>query len=144
MKNVEIPIEMELPQHFLKYGSETSFPAHAVVYREKDPIGKTPVFYVAAGLVKVEYPVRSQTFSLWVHPDSIFGLVEPLAECPRLCTVQAMERTVCYTWDMEGFFLAAGVSWELAVAAITGLSRELRTLNAEFGERIHALGKASP
>jgi len=132
---------MELPQPFLKYGSEVSFPARSLIYRRADPVGERPVFYVAAGLIKVEYPVRSQTFSLWLHPDSIFGLVEPLADCARLCSVQAMERTVCYSWDLEGFFLAAGLSWELAVAAITGMSRELRTLNAEFGERISAAPK---
>jgi hypothetical protein len=28
------------------------------------------------------------------------------------------------------------VSWELALVATTGLTRELRILNAEFGERI--------
>ncbi|HET6452236.1 MAG TPA: cyclic nucleotide-binding domain-containing protein [Spirochaetia bacterium] len=134
---------MQLPQRFLQYGEEISFPAHTTVYRPDDPVGARPVFYVAAGLMKVQYPVSSQTFSLWLHPDSIFGLVEPLAECPRLCTVQAMEHTICYAWDLEGFFLASGVSWELAVAAITGLSRELRTLNAEFGERLHASQKDS-
>ncbi len=120
-----------------------TFPAHSTVYQAADRVGERPVFYVAAGLVKVQYPLKSESFTLWVHPDSIFGLVEPLADCARLCTVQAMERTVCYTWDLEGFFLAAGVSWELAVAAITGLSRELRTLNAEFGERLQAAGKGA-
>ena len=50
-----------------------------------------------------------------------------------------MERTICYTWDLEGFFTAAGVKWELALAATTGLTRELRILNAEFGERFRAL-----
>jgi CRP-like cAMP-binding protein len=130
---------MELPQRFLQYGAQVTFPAHTLIYRGADPVGARPVFYVVAGLIKVEYPLRTETFSLWLHPDSIFGLVEPLAECARLCTVQAMERTLCYAWDREGFFTAAGVSWELALAAITGMSRELRTLNAEFGERLRAL-----
>ena len=134
---------MDLPQKFLQYGTEVSFPAHTAVYRASDPVGPRPVFYVAAGLVKMDYPVRSETFSLWLHPDSIFGLVEPLSEGTRLCTAQAMERTVCYTWDMDGFFTAAGVSWELALAAITGMSRELRTLNAEFGERLRAAQKGA-
>ena len=47
-----------------------------------------------------------------------------------------MERTIIYQWDLEGFFTAAGVSWELALVATTGLTRELRILNAEFGERL--------
>jgi len=127
---------MALPQRFLQYGTEVSFPERTLIYRAGDPAGARPVFYIAAGLIKVEYPVRSETFALWLHPDSMFGLAEPLADCPRLCTVRAMERTVCYGWDLEGFFTAAGVSWELALAAITGMSRELRTLNAEFGERL--------
>jgi hypothetical protein len=50
-----------------------------------------------------------------------------------------MERTICYTWDLESFFTAAGVSWELALASTTGMTRELRILNAEFGERLRTL-----
>ncbi len=106
--------------------------------------GPRPIFYVIAGLVKIEYPVRDSTFSLWLHPDSIFGLVEPLAACPRLAATHAMERTICYTWDLEGFFTAAGVTWELALSATTGMTRELRILNAEFGERFKALEKGNP
>jgi len=71
---------------------------------------------VIAGLLKIEYPIQGSNFTLWVPPDGIFGLVEPQAECARLCAVQAMERTICYVWDLEGFFTAAGVSWELALA----------------------------
>ena len=134
---------MDLPQRFLQYGSETSFPERALVYRAGDPVGKQPVFFIAAGLIKVEYPVQSETFALWLHPASLFGLVEPLADCPRLCTARTMERTVCYAWDLEGFFTAAGVSWELALAAITGMSRELRTLNAEFGDRLRQAQKGA-
>ena len=127
---------MELIPRFLQYGEETSFDARESIYRAGDPVGGRPVFYVVAGLVKIAYPLRDSSFALWLHPDSIFGLVEPLAECPRLCTVQTMERTICYGWDLEGFFTAAGVSWELALAATSGMSRELRILNAEFGERL--------
>ena len=127
---------MELLPRFLQYGEEISFPARASVYRAGDVVGARPVFYVVAGLLKVGYPTRDSSFALWLHPDSLFGLVEPLAECERLCVVQTMERTICYSWDLEGFFTAAGVSWELALAATSGMSRELRILNAEFGERL--------
>ena len=127
---------MELIPRFLQYGEETSFDAREPIYRAGDPVGARPVFYVVAGLVKVAYPLRDSSFALWLHPDSIFGLAEPLAECSRLCTVHTMERTICYSWDLEGFFTAAGVSWELALAATSGMSRELRILNAEFGERL--------
>jgi hypothetical protein len=121
---------------FLQYGEETSAPSRSLLYNVNDPIGDKPVFYVVAGLLKVEYPLRDSVFTLWVPPDSMVGLVEPLAECNRLCDVHIMERTILYRWDMEGFFTATGVSWELALAATTGLTRELRILNAEFGERL--------
>jgi len=132
---------MELLPRFLQYGEEISFPSRSPIYRSGEPVRAKPVFYVVAGLLKVEYPVRDATFTLWLPPDSIFGLVEPLAECARLSVVQTMERTICYTWDLEGFFTAAGVSWELALAATTGMTRELRILNAEFGERLGLLEK---
>jgi CRP-like cAMP-binding protein len=127
---------MDALPRFLQYGEEKSFPARTPIYRTGEPVGAKPVFYVIAGLLKLEYPVRDSTFTLWLPPDSIFGLVEPLAECERLSVVQAMERTICYTWDLEGFFTAAGVSWELALSATTGMTRELRILNAEFGEKL--------
>jgi hypothetical protein len=130
---------MELLPRFLQYGEEISFPSRGSIYAPGAPIGTRPIFYVIAGLVKIEYPVRDSTFALWLHPDSIFGLVEPLAGCARLAFTHAMERTICYSWDLEGFFTAAGVSWELGLAATTGLTRELRILNAEFGERLKAL-----
>ena len=125
----------ELPQ-FLQYGEEVSFPSHEPIYGLGDPVGDKPIYYVIAGLAKLEYPLSSSSFPLWITPDSIFGLVEPLAECARLGTVQSRERVILYRWDLEGFFNAAGVSWELALAAITGLTRELRIMNAEFGERL--------
>ena len=128
----------KLPR-YLEYGEQTTCPSRRIIYRAGDPVGDKPVFYVIAGLVKVEYPLSGSTFTLWMPPDVIFGLVEPLAECDRLCVVHAMERTILYRWDVEGFFTAAGVSWELAVVATTGLTRELRILNAEFGERLGLL-----
>jgi hypothetical protein len=127
---------MNILPRYLQYGEESSHPARSVIYTAGDPVGEKPVFYIIAGLIKIEYPLSESIFTLWVHPESIFGLVEPLAGCARLCVVNAMERTIVYRWDMEGFFTAAGVSYELAKVATTGLTRELRILNAEFGERL--------
>ncbi len=132
----KILAEMEELSRFLQYGEEVSFPSHEPIYNVGDPVGDKPIYYVIAGLAKLEYPLSASSFPLWITPDSIFGLVEPLAECPRLGTVQSRERIILYRWDLEGFFTAAGVSWELALAAITGLTRELRIMNAEFGERL--------
>ena len=130
---------MDILPRFLQYGEQIVRPSRSVMYRSGDPVGDKPVFYVIAGLVKVEYPLRDSTFTLWSAPDSIFGLVEPLAESTRLGVVQTMEKSILYQWDLEGFFTAASVSWELALAATTGLTRELRILNAEFGERLGIL-----
>jgi hypothetical protein len=125
----------ELP-HFLQYGEEVTLPSHTPIYSVGEAVGDKPICYVIAGLAKLEYPLAASSFPLWVGPDNIFGLVEPLAECRRLGTVQSRERIILYRWDLEGFHTAAGVSWELALAAITGLTRELRIMNAEFGERL--------
>ena len=127
---------MEARPTFLQYGEEITFPAHSQIFGLGDAVGDKSIYYVIAGLAKLEYPLSASTFPLWITPDNIFGLVEPLAQCARLCIVQAMERTILYGWDLEGFYTAAGVSWELAFASITGLTRELRILNAEFGERL--------
>ncbi len=121
---------------YLEYGEETSLPSRSVIYSTGDATGDKPVYYLIAGLIKLEYPMSASTFPIWLHPDSIFGLVEPLAESNRLCVVQAMERTILYRWDLESFFTAAAVSWELAMVATTGMTRELRIMNAEFGQRI--------
>jgi hypothetical protein len=120
----------------LQYGEEFAVPARNTLFGYGETPAAKPIFYLVAGLGKTEDRMREGRFSLWIAPDSLFGLVEPLAECARLCTATAMERTILYRWDLEGFYTAAGVSWELGLAAATGLTRELRILNAEFGERL--------
>ncbi len=127
---------MEDHPHFLQYGEEVTFPAHEQIFSAGDPVGDKPIYYVIAGMAKLEYPLAAASFPLWIMPDSLFGLVEPLAECARLGSVQSAERIILYRWNMEGFQLASSVSWELGFAAITGLTRELRIMNAEFGERL--------
>ena len=127
---------MDTLPRYLQYGEELAVPARGSVFPAGAQPDEKPIYYLVAGLVKTEYRLREGRFTLWIAPDTLFGLVEPLAECSRLCSATAMERTILYRWDMEGFFTAAGVSWELALVATTGLTRELRILNAEFGERI--------
>ncbi len=127
---------MEDHPHFLQYGEEVSFSAREQIFSVGDPVGDKPIYYVIAGLAKLEYRLAASSFPLWITPDNLFGLVEPLAECERIGSVLAAERIILYRWDLEGFYTAAGVSWELGLAAITGLTRELRIMNAEFGERL--------
>jgi CRP-like cAMP-binding protein len=127
---------MEDHPHFLQYGEEVTFPAHEWIFSAGDPVGDKPIYYVIAGLAKLDYPLAATAFPLWIMPDGLFGLVEPFSECARLGSVQSSERIILYRWSLEGFHLASSVSWELGFAAITGLTRELRILNAEFGERL--------
>jgi len=127
---------MDILPRYLQYGEEFAVPTRSCLFSPGDAPKEKPVFYIVAGLVKIEYLLRTGKFPLWAAPDTLFGLVEPLAECARLSAAHAMERTILYRWDLEGFFTAAGVSWELALVATTGLTRELRILNAEFGEQI--------
>jgi CRP-like cAMP-binding protein len=131
--------EMDALPRYLQYGEQAILPSRSVIFGPYDSVGDKPVFYIIAGLVRIEYRVGDSRLPLYMTPDTIFGLVEALAESNRLCTARAMEKTIVYRWDLESFFTAAGVSWELALSATTGMTRELRILNAEFGERIGAL-----
>jgi CRP-like cAMP-binding protein len=129
---------MDALPRYLQYGEQVIFPSRASLYRTGDPIPEKPVFYIIAGLVRIEYSLSGRRLPLYAAPDSLFGLIEPLAESDRLCVAQAMEKSIVYRWTLDDFFTAAGVSWELALNAITGMTRELRILNAEFGERLGA------
>lgn len=126
---------METLPRWLQYGAQVSYPSQAHVFAAGDPIGDKPVFYVIAGLVKLDFSLGGVSVPLYLVPDSVFGLVEPLAECARLCLATTSERTLLYRWDLDGFFAASGVSWELALNATVGLTRQLRILNAEFEAR---------
>ncbi len=127
---------METLPRWLEYGEQVSLPSRATVFSRGDPIGDKPIFYLIAGLVKLEFDLGGRLMPLYLVPDGLFGLVEPLAQCPRLSLAMTTERTLLYRWDLEGFFTASGVHWELALNATTGLTRELRILNAEFEARV--------
>jgi CRP-like cAMP-binding protein len=129
---------MDALPRYLQYGEQIVVPQRTLMYSPGDVPDDKPVFYVIAGLVKIEYRFGEDRLPLYATPDAIFGLVEPLAESGRLCSALSLEKTIVYRWDLESFFTAAEVSWELALAATTGLTRELRILNAEFGERLRS------
>ena len=46
---------METLPRYLQYGEQTSFTTHDRIFAAGDPVGEKPVFYIIAGLVKVEY-----------------------------------------------------------------------------------------
>ncbi len=130
---------MDILPSYLQYGEQVSFAPRTRIFSSDDPPGEKPILYIIAGLVKVEYRLTEARLPLYLTPDMIFGLVDPLAECNRLYSALALEKTMLYRWTLDDFFTAAGISWELALVATTGMTRELRILNAEFGERVGSL-----
>jgi CRP-like cAMP-binding protein len=126
---------MDTLPRWLEYGEQVSYPSRATIFARGDSMGDRPVFYLIAGLVKLEFTLAGEATPLYLVPDTVFGLVEPLAECARLSEAVSTERTLLYRWDLDGFFTAAGVYPELALSATTALTRELRILNAEFEAR---------
>ena len=121
----------------LQYGEKVRIEPGARIYSVADPISNHPIFYIIAGLIRMEIALANgATIPIYLHPDSVFGAVETLLDCPRLTTAYCMENSILYRWDREGFDVASSVSWELALETITGMTRTLRILNAEFGDRL--------
>jgi len=121
----------------LQYGEQLRAEPGTMLYKPGDPASGASIFYIVAGLVRLDLPLADR-LPVYVHPDSVFGLVETLASCPRLTGAYCLESSILYRWDREGFDLASSVSWELAFNTITGLTQYLRVLNAEFSSRLRA------
>lgn len=129
----------------LLYGEKVRIDAGTVLYAAGDPLAKHPIYYVIAGLVRLEVPTgREGKLPVYLLPDSVFGTVEQLLDCPRLSTAYCMENSILYRWDGEGFDVASSVSWELALQTITGLTQLLRIMNAEFGDRLGQADQQGP
>jgi CRP-like cAMP-binding protein len=123
----------------LQYGEKVRIEPGTKIYSIGDPLSNHPIYYVIAGLIRIGIPLSDgSTIPVYHHPDSVFGVVESLLDCPRLTIAYCMENSILYRWDKEGFDVASSVSWELALETITGLTRTLRIMNAEFGDRIQS------
>jgi CRP-like cAMP-binding protein len=121
----------------LQYGEKVRIEPGTAIYSTGDPLSTHPIYYIIAGLIRIDISLTDETsIPLYQHPDSVFGVVEALLDCPRLTTAYCMENSILYRWDKEGFDVASSVSWELALETITGLTRTLRIMNAEFGGRL--------
>jgi CRP-like cAMP-binding protein len=121
----------------LQYGEKVRMEPGTSVYSIGDPLSTHPIYYVIAGLIRIGIPTSDGSMiSVYQHPDSVFGVVESLLDCSRLTSAYCMENSLLYRWDKEGFDVASSVSWELAQETITGLTRTLRIMNAEFSDRI--------
>jgi len=123
----------------LQYGEKVRIEPGTRIYSAGDPPSNHPIYYIIAGLIRMEITLANGSMiPMYLQPDSVFGTVETLLECPRLTTAYCMENSILYRWDREGFDVASSVSWELALETITGLTRTLRILNAEFGDRLES------
>ncbi len=131
---------MESHETYLQYGEKIIVEPGDVIYKQGDLPEEKPVYFIIAGLVKIEFKSKRGTiFPYYFQPDNVLGLVEPLTETERLTSAYAMEKTMLYRWNIEDFYTASSISWELTYIAITGLTRLLRILNAEFGEKLGLL-----
>lgn len=125
----------------LQYGEQIRIEPGKVIYKRGDPVDGPAIYYIVAGLVRLDLELAGgERLPVYLLPDSAFGLVETLLECPRLTGAYCMENSLLYRWDKEGFDLASSVSWELAYNTITGLTQYLRVLNAEFSGRLRPSG----
>ena len=123
----------------LQYGEKVRIEPGTRIYSAGDPASNHPIYYIIAGLIRIEIALANGTMiPMYLQPDSVFGTEETLLDCPRLTTAYCMENSILYRWDKEGFDVASSVSWELALETITGLTRTLRILNAEFGDRLES------
>jgi CRP-like cAMP-binding protein len=122
----------ELPAS-LQYGETVTVDAGRAIFLRGQELEPKPIYYVVAGLVRLAIPASARCpITIYAAPDSLVGIVEVVAGSARLMDAVAMEKTILYRWDDEGYQLAHNVSWELAFQAFTGLSRMLRVLNAEY------------
>ena len=123
----------------LQYGEKVRIEPGTQIYSVGDSLSHHPIYYIIAGLIRMEMTLANGAMiPIYLQPDSVFGAVEALLDCPRLSTAYCMENSILYRWDREGFDVASSVSWELALETITGLTRTLRILNAEFGDRLQS------
>src|SRR3972149_10880216 len=106
----------------LQYGEQLRAEPGSFLYQPGDPVSGSSIYYVVAGLVRLDLPL-SERLSVYLHPDSVFGLVETLLSCPRLTGACCLESSILYRWDREGFDLGSSVSWELALNSIPGRTR---------------------
>ncbi len=105
------------------------------IYSRSDKSGSKPVFYLTAGLVKIEYNLPGDVkFSTYIQPNTVFGIEEAMLDIPRIADVYAIERSQVYNWKTANFFAATETAHKLAIASIRSLSRLLRILNSEYGE----------
>jgi CRP/FNR family cyclic AMP-dependent transcriptional regulator len=98
-----------------------------------------------AGLVKIDYKLPSGiSFPYYVQPNKLFGIEEAICKIGRLGDAIAMETSKLYEWVPDFFFQATENSHQLAITSIRSLSRLLRILNSEYGDKLSNIKSKTP
>ncbi|MBN2735876.1 MAG: cyclic nucleotide-binding domain-containing protein [Spirochaetales bacterium] len=106
-----------------------------IIFERSDALQKQPVFFIAAGLVRLQYLLADGSeFKYYVESGSVFGIEECVQGIFRLCDAVAAEKTQIYLWDLESYYQASEGSPKLAINSIRSLSRLLRIMNSEYGD----------
>jgi CRP-like cAMP-binding protein len=129
----------------LKGGSINRVEPKERIFSRADSLGTRPVYYLMAGLIKIEYNLPGNVnFSTYIQPNTLFGIEEAIMDVSRLADVYAIEHSQLYAWNLQNFYQLTENSHRLAIASIRSLSRLLRILNSEFGDIAKKLKAASP
>ncbi|MBN2443294.1 MAG: cyclic nucleotide-binding domain-containing protein [Spirochaetales bacterium] len=124
----------------LELGSIETLDSKNVIYRRGDSGDNKPIYYIMAGLVKIEYKLPGDIhFKYYLQPNTLFGIEEAIGKIGRLSDATAMETTKLYSWAPDFFFQATESSHRLAITSIRSLSRLLRILNSEYGDQLAQL-----
>jgi CRP-like cAMP-binding protein len=121
----------------LELGKIVTFDSKSYIYRRGDAHEIEPVYYIMAGLVKIEYKLPSGIhFKYYLQPNNLFGIEESISQIGRLGDAISMETSKLYEWTPDYFFQATENSHRLAITSIRSLSRLLRILNSEYGDKL--------
>ena len=122
----------------LELGKIITYDPKNIIYRRGDSDNQKPIYYIMAGLVKIEYILPSGiNFKYYLQPNNLFGIEEAIGRIGRLSDAVAMETSKLYKWDPDLFFQATENSHRLAITSIRSLSRLLRILNSEYGDKVN-------
>lgn len=118
-------------------GKFVTFDSKSNIYRRGDADDHKPIYYLIAGLVKIQYKLPSGiSFPYYVQPNQLFGIEEAISKVGRLGDAIAMETSKLYEWVPDFFFQATENSHILTTTSIRSLSRLLRILNSEYGDQL--------
>jgi CRP-like cAMP-binding protein len=121
----------------LELGEITTYDSKEKIFSRGEKALSKPIYYIMAGLVKIEYNLPSGIhFKYYLQPNNLFGIEESVCKISRLADASSMEITKLYRWETAQFHQATENSHRLAISCIRNLSRLIRILNSEYGEKL--------